>query len=234
MKNMFEQYYGCVGKIEFGSSRKERQVAVVSIINYNRVILVATAAHCIYDTYKKKFNDNVKVSFGIDKFALKYEVDRAYLHKSWVEDGKLQYDTTFLLLKNFDSKNYIDYAVTPQFNMDVELDYAIIGFPIRFLFPTKSSVIYYGKGILHKNYPNVIQGISCKAKNGMSGGPWLTISNNKVVQNSVSSFSFKKDNKILWGPYWGSEIESVLHVASGIHNKLPTVVEKKYVEEEFI
>lgn len=234
MKNMFEQYGKCIGKIEFGPSKKEKQVAVVSIINYNGVILIATAAHCIYDTYKKKYNDNVKVSFGIDKFASKYEADRVFLHKSWVEDGKLQYDTAFLLLKNFDSKKYIDYAVTPQFNMGVELDYAIIGFPIRFLSPTKLPVIYYGKGILHKKYPNVIQGISCKAKNGMSGGPWLTVSNNRVVQNSVSSFSFKKDNKILWGPYWGSEIESVLHVASGIHNELPTVVEKKYVEEELI
>lgn len=234
MKSMFEQCVDCVGKIEFGPSKKERQEAVVSIVKHDGVILVATAAHCIYDTYKKKYNNNVKVSFRIDQFATKYEVDRAYLHKGWIDDGKLQYDTAFLILKNFDGKNYMEYAIEPKFNIGVELDYAIIGFPKRFLFPTKLPAIYYGKGILHEKYKNVIQGIICKAKNGMSGGPWFTIIDNRIVQNSVSSFSFKKDNKILWGPYWGSEMESVLHVALGIHNELLTVVEKKYIKEELI
>lgn len=234
MENIYKQYCNGIGKIEFGPSIRMRQTAVVSILRCNNTVVISTAAHCIYDTYRKEYNTHICVSFLVDKFTIKYKIDKAYIHRKWIEEGALQYDTAFLLLKNFNSDNYADYAFNPEFSMDLELNYTIVGFPIRFLLSSKKPIVCSGKAILHEKYKNIIQGIKCKAKNGMSGGPWLTIYNNQVVQNSVSSFSFKNNNKVLWGPYWDKEIESVLHVASGIHKELLTVVEKEYKEEEFI
>lgn len=226
---MYEEYNTCLVKMVIGKSISKRQEATGSIIKFNNIVLVATAAHCIFDIYDKKFYEDIICSFWKDKFEKKYKVKKAFIPKRWIEEGALECDTAFVLLDTFDCKEYMNYAITPKFNLQRELDYAVMGFSGKTVFSSKSPITISGKAVLDEKYKFIVQGIECKNKNGMSGGPWLTSFDNEVVQNSVSSFSFRKKNKLLWGPYWGREIENVLYVACGIRNNSSKVITKEYI-----
>lgn len=228
MKDIFEKENTCLCKITFGSSPKERQEATGSIIKYNNNVFMVTAAHCLYNIHYNKYNENIRCTLFVDDFKMEYKLSKAFMHRKWVEERELAFDTAFAILDSFDNEHYFPYAVEPKFNMKSTLNYSIKGFPVKLLFSKKYPVTVSGKSISHEKYKHMIQGIICKDKNGLSGGPWLTDVGNKVVQNSNSSFSFKKNKNILWGPYWGKEIESVLHMASGLSNNLSTVIIKEY------
>jgi hypothetical protein len=220
----------CMVQIEFGNGIAKRQKATGSIIKFGNKLLLATAAHCIFDTYTKSFTTNLNIFLYVEQLKKRYTISKAFLHKRWIEDGNLQYDTAFALFDTdtFEPANYYQYAIEPKFNLSRDLNYSIKGLsPSYFKILTKPTTVS-GKAKQHKEYPKIIQGIKCNNKNGMSGGPWLTMHEEQVVQNSVSSFSFKKTNEILWSPYWGEEIESVLHVACGIHIDSDTIV-KNYI-----
>ncbi|KAB1435927.1 trypsin-like serine peptidase [Candidatus Galacturonibacter soehngenii] len=224
-------YDMCLVQIEFGNGIVNRQKATGSIIKFGNNLLLATAAHCIFDTYTKSFTTNLNIYIYIEKLKKRYTISKAYIHKKWIEQGDLQYDTAFALFNTdtFDLNCYNQYAIEPKFNLSQDLYYSIKGLTPRYLKILTKSTTVSGKATQHKEYPNIIQGIKCNNKNGMSGGPWLTMYEGQVVQNSVSSFSFKNNNEILWSPYWGKEIESVLHVACGIHIDSENIIVKKYI-----
>lgn len=230
MNILVERANACLGKLEFGESTLKRQVAAGSIIRANNKVLLATAAHCIFDPYVKAYYNNVVFSLLTENFKNRYKVEKSFLPKKWIEEGTLQCDTAFALLdsEEFDMTRNYENAVVPKFNLSLGLEYTIMGFPTTFLISNKKPLSCRGKAIQHKKYKSIIQGIKCENKNGMSGGPWLTIYNGKTVQNSVSSFSFKADDDILWGPFWDDTIESVLHIACGINMSSPDVVVKDY------
>lgn len=219
----------CLVMVTFGSGLK-RQVASGSLIKANGMVFIATAAHCIYNTYEKYYFDNITFSLLSENYKKKYKISKAFIHKKWIDEAALECDTAFVLLdeKTFDNKKYIDYAVEPGFNLEYGLEYGIKGFNAKLFFGRPKPVTVMGKAIRHDKYTRIIQGIICKRKNGISGGPWLTVYNNKIVQNSVSSFSFKNNDDILWGPFWGNTIENVLHIACGVHNGSSDVIIKEY------
>lgn len=221
----------CMVQIEFGNGMANRQKATGSIIKFGNKLLLATAAHCIFDTYTKSFTTNLNIFLYAEKLKKKCTISKAYLHKKWIEEGALQYDTAFALFDTdtFNPDCYYQYAIEPKFNLSRDLNYSIKGLTPRYFRIFTKSTTASGKATQHKKYPQIIQGIKCNNKNGMSGGPWLTMHEDQVVQNSVSSFSFKNNNEILWSPYWGKEIESVLHVACGIHIDSDNIIEKKYI-----
>jgi V8-like Glu-specific endopeptidase len=66
-------------------------------------------------------------------------------------------------------------------------------------------------------FPDVIggtqsQGMTCDMTPGSSGGPWLIYFNDSSgigYVNSVNSFLYTNNPNIMWGPYFGSAIESL-------------------------
>lgn len=82
------------------------------------------------------------------------------------------------------------------------------------MFYNKNPIIAQGKAISDSHKHSSLQGICCCEKDGMSGGPWITIENNIVVQNSISILSFGSVPNVMWGPYWGREIEEAYLTAS--------------------
>ncbi|WP_124068239.1 trypsin-like serine protease [Clostridium sp. E02] len=219
----------CLVLVTFGSGLK-RQIASGSLIKANGMVFIATAAHCIYNTYGKYYYENVIFSLFTENYKKKYRMSKAYIHKNWIENAALECDTAFVLLNknDFDYKKYIECSIETRFNLEYGLKYAIKGFNTKLFFSRPDPVTVIGKAIQHEKYTRIIQGIECKKKNGISGGPWLTIYKNKIVQNAVSSFSFKNHDDILWGPFWGNTIENVLHIACGVHNGSPDVIIKEY------
>ena len=49
---------------------------------------------------------------------------------------------------------------------------------------------------------------------GSSGGPWL-IDNNTVI-NSLNSFGYQGVRNTMFGPYFGSQIQSAYNTAAGL------------------
>jgi hypothetical protein len=48
---------------------------------------------------------------------------------------------------------------------------------------------------------------------GSSGGPWFIGTASTGVQNSINSYGYKNGSAVLYGPYWGSVIESTYDIA---------------------
>ena len=54
------------------------------------------------------------------------------------------------------------------------------------------------------------QGLPCNMTGGSSGGGWITSGS----LNSVNSFGYTGLRDVMWGPYFGSTIQSVYNAAS--------------------
>ena len=63
-------------------------------------------------------------------------------------------------------------------------------------------------------YGTQSQGIPCDMTGGSSGGPWL-IDNNTVI-NSLNSFGYQGVRNTMFGPYFGSQIQSAYNTAAGL------------------
>ena len=61
-------------------------------------------------------------------------------------------------------------------------------------------------------YGTQSQGIPCNMTGGSSGGPWL-INNNSTI-NSVNSFGYQGVRNVMFGPYFGSDIQSAYSTAA--------------------
>ncbi len=58
------------------------------------------------------------------------------------------------------------------------------------------------------------QGIPCGMTGGSSGGPRFIGSGSAGYQNSVNSFGYNNVANTMFGPYWGSVIESAYAAAA--------------------
>lgn len=59
--------------------------------------------------------------------------------------------------------------------------------------------------------------MSCSMKQGSSGGPWFesfTLSNLSGIQTSVNSFIRNDTPNVMYGPYFGSSVESLYDKAA--------------------
>jgi hypothetical protein len=222
--------FSCLGKVEFGVNGK-RSLGSGSIIKSPNIPLIATAAHCIYDWETQSFYEQISFLPYIEGsgFRISFKPVLAAIPKVWAEQGAVEYDTGFLVLESsFETdSNYYKYAVPAVFNISRELDYLVCGFQNR-LFPAKKPLLSRGIAQKDRFKNSSLQGISCKGKSGMSGGPWITKYEGIYVQNSVSSLSMKSVKNTLWGPYWGKTIEAVYQVAAGCMSADPRVLVHKY------
>lgn len=215
----------CLGKIEF-KVKGRKSFGSASIVQTDTMLIVATAAHCLYDWENQCFYDNVSFYPYLDNLKTKLNPVSATIPKIWADQGALDYDTGFLVFDCFPDK-YRQYAIPAEFNLSRELHYLVIGFENRII-PSKNPSISYGKARhdFHKN--STLQGINSKGKSGMSGGAWITKYKGNYIQNSVTSFSYKSVKNTLWSPYWGKTIESVYRVAIGYTQHDSSVLSHRY------
>jgi hypothetical protein len=63
------------------------------------------------------------------------------------------------------------------------------------------------------------QGMNCNLTGGSSGGPWLinySTGTGVGTLNSVNSFTYRGVKNIMWGPYFGSVIQSTYNTAQNL------------------
>lgn len=203
-----------LGKIEFWIDRK-RSLGSGSIVEVkSNKLIIATAAHCIYDWKSKKFYEKVFFLPYVDNFKIKLTPIKAIVPRLWTEQAIVDYDTGFLVINlNDPNLDYRNFAIPVKFNLPRCLNYLVMGFQNKII-PSKKPLICENKAHPDTYNNSTLQGISSKGKSGMSGGPWITYYEGEYVQNSVSALTFRSIKNKLWGPYWGEEIEAAYLVAS--------------------
>lgn len=199
-----------VGIIEFGKAPNLRQVGTANIIRGTQRILVATAAHCVYDYRNKEYYEDIyftAVNYGVRK----YKPKAVAIPKDFVLNTYLEYDTCFLIMEEdfYKVSEFAENALDVGFNLPLELEYSLYGYPGE----TNKLMRTSGKAIrdIYKN--STMQGVTCDEMGGLSGGPWITEYNEHIVQNSLSVLSMNSVKNVMWGPYWGKCIEHAYCIA---------------------
>lgn len=126
---------------------------------------------------------------------------------AWANQGDINYDGGFAVMNTL-SGSHLTEVVGGQgigFNLARGLSYSAHGYPAAPPFTgetlqscsgTASDDIYGG---------TQSQGIACNMTGGSSGGPWLT---GGTTINSINSFGYTSVPNVMFGPYFGTQIQS--------------------------
>ncbi|MFC4395675.1 trypsin-like serine peptidase [Arthrobacter sedimenti] len=173
---------------------------------------VATAGHCVNESgaYATNFvfvpaYENGNAPYG------KWAAKALYAPSQWVSNGDMTYDTGFAVV-NPDAKGHLLTDVVGgsgvAFNEARGLTYTSYGYPAASPFNGETLYSCTGTASADPNNPQFgTQGIPCDMTGGSSGGPWFIGIGSDGVQNSINSYGYNR-NPVMYGPYWGSVIES--------------------------
>jgi V8-like Glu-specific endopeptidase len=132
----------------------------------------------------------------------------------WAGSGDFTYDAGFAVMNTVAGRT-LTATVGGQgisFNLALGLAYNAYGYPAAGKFNGQTLRSCSGTATPDPYGQTQSQGIPCDMTGGSSGGPWLT--SNNTVLNSVNSFGYQGLRNVMFGPYFGSQIESAYSTAS--------------------
>ena len=187
----------------------------ISAANQNTV---ATAGHCLNAgpgafasrlTFVPAY-ENGSAPFG------QWNATELYAPTQWTSQGDITYDTGFAIVASPTGSTLSDTvgASGVVFNDSRGLDYTAYGYPAGAPFTGETLQSCTGTATADPFGQTESQGIPCDMTGGSSGGPWFIGSGSGGLQNSVNSFGYNNVPDTMFGPYWGSVIESVYDAAS--------------------
>ncbi|MHA7173367.1 trypsin-like serine peptidase [Arthrobacter monumenti] len=180
---------------------------------------VSTAGHCLKDgagAWATKFAfvpayENGNAPYGV------WAATSLYTTSQWSGSGDISYDTAFAVVSNPNGSASLSDTVGASgvaFNQARGLDYKAFGYPAGTPFNGASLYSCAGTATADPFGQTMSQGIPCDMTGGSSGGPWFIGSSSGGVQNSVNSFGYTSVPNTMFGPYWGSSIQSAYSNAS--------------------
>jgi hypothetical protein len=176
--------------------------------------VVSTAGHCVNEgpgafatnwVFVPAYNNNVR-PYGT------WTARRLVTTSAWANQGDINYDGGFAVMNTLNGAHLTD-VVGGQgiaFNLARGLYYEAYGYPqaapfngqtIKSCAGTAQSDIYGG---------TQSQRIPCDMTGGSSGGPWFTGGR----QNSLNSFGYNGVKNQMFGPYFGSVIQTAYNSAA--------------------
>jgi hypothetical protein len=176
--------------------------------------VVSTAGHCVNEgpgafatnwAFVPAYNNNVR-PYGT------WTARRLVTTSAWANQGDINYDGGFAVMNTLNGAHLTD-VVGGQgiaFNLARGLYYEAYGYPqaapfngqtIKSCAGTAQSDIYGG---------TQSQRIPCDMTGGSSGGPWFT----SGLQNSLNSFGYNGIKNQMFGPYFGSAIQTAYNSAA--------------------
>lgn len=181
---------------------------------------VATAGHCVIPGPGQKATnfafvpafDNGAAPYG------KWTARGLYTPLQWSNSGDINFDTAFAVMNPDSSGRLLTNVVGGSqvaFNQPRGLFYTSYGYPADKQFNGQTLNSCAGTASPDPiNTTFSTQGIPCSMTGGSSGGPWLIGNYPGLggVQNSVNSYGYS-GSKVMYGPYWGTEIETTYNVA---------------------
>lgn len=184
--------------------------------------VISTAAHCLQTDGHQ--HTSARLSLALDKHGgvrrsltrgSTFEVLRTFVPEQWTRTASVEHDYAFALVRippDF-HREHLDTRIRPSFGVH-ERDHpaAIAGFEVSFV--PRRAVLREAVRIDQPFMDATAYRAPCDVRSGGSGGPWMSRQNNDVVQFSVTSFGSRRDKKVLFGPVWGEEAESLYDSAA--------------------
>jgi hypothetical protein len=133
---------------------------------------------------------------------------------AWANQGDINYDGGFAVLNTLNGAHLTD-VVGGQgigFNLARGLTYNAYGYPAAPPFNGETLKSCSGTASDDVWGGTQSQAITCDMTGGSSGGPWLVSGSSTI--NSLNSFGYNGLNNKMFGPYFGSEIQSAYSTAA--------------------
>lgn len=179
---------------------------------------VSTAGHCLNSgpgEFATKFTFVPAYEDGRAPYG-QWAAESLHAPSQWSGSGDMAYDTGFAVVSPVNGASLTDTvgASGVQFNADRGLTYKAFGYPAANPFDGQSLVSCTGAASDDPYNPQFnSQGIPCDMTGGSSGGPWFIGTGSDGYQNSVNSYGYSISD-VMYGPYWGSVIQSTYQTAS--------------------
>jgi hypothetical protein len=174
---------------------------------------VSTAGHCVNEgpgAFATKFTFVPAYLNGSAPYG-KWTARALYAPTQWSSSGNMQYDTGFAVMSTLNGQYLSDVVGSSglQFNAARGLSYKAYGYPAAAPFNGESLKSCSGTATNDPYNPQFnSQGIPCNMTGGSSGGPWFIGTSSSGYQNSVNSYGYGSNSTTMYGPYWGSVIQS--------------------------
>lgn len=196
---------------------KNKFISNASLIKGLNNPLVCTAAHCVFDWYKQLYANEVTFITNDNK---EYEIEEIYISSEWVKSGIVDYDTAFMTIR--EPILEISNIAKPLFNKSKTQNVLIPSIKKTLLGKKKVEII---ENITFEDHihNSSLLGLKGKLEVGSSGSPWLIKKENEYFQFSNTSLSFNSSKDIVWGPYWGGQIENVFLQANKQDSNLENI-----------
>lgn len=135
----------------------------------------------------------------------------------WTNGGDIDYDTGFAVVASQGGRSLSATvgASGVAFNQPTGLSSTLYGYPAASPFDGETLQRCAGTASRDRIGGTTSQGVPCDMTGGSSGGPWFLGSGSSGVQNSVNSFGYDAQPGVMYGPYWGSVIQSAYQSAQG-------------------
>jgi V8-like Glu-specific endopeptidase len=177
--------------------------------------VVTTAGHCVNEG-PGAFATNFAFVPAYNNGAAPYGTWTAqtlYTTAAWANSGDFDYDVGFAVMNENGSGQSLTGVVGSYpiaFNLARGLTYKAYGYPAAN--PFNGQTLWSCSGAVMQDTfgGSQDQGLPCNMTGGSSGGGWITGGS----LNSVNSFGYTGLRDVMWGPYFGSTIQSVYSSAS--------------------
>jgi V8-like Glu-specific endopeptidase len=186
---------------------------------------VTTAGHCVNEgpgDFVTNFVFIPAYENGTAPYG-KWTAEALYAPTEWTAKGDMQYDTGFAVVGPVQGQYLSDVvgASGVAFNAPRGLTYKAFGYPAASPFTGRTLVSCYGTASDDKrNRQFNSQGIPCDMTGGSSGGPWFIqgssseTSGSNGLQNSINSYGYSSGSAVMYGPYWGTVIQTTYNSAA--------------------
>lgn len=206
-----------IGKVFFTMAGQNFVCSANSVQSANQST-VATAGHCMHDLDSGWATNFVFVpayNNGAAPYG-KWSARSLSATSEWVARNDISYDGAFAVVNTLNGKT-LSATVGASgigFNMARKLTYTAYGYPAASPFNGERLYSCYGTASADRIGGTLSQGIPCDMTGGSSGGPWFVGSGASGTQNSVNSFGYNTQKNVMYGPYFGSSIQSAYSTAS--------------------
>ncbi|MHC5794622.1 trypsin-like serine peptidase [Lacisediminihabitans sp. FW035] len=179
---------------------------------------VATAGHCVNEgpgAFASRWIFVPAYESGTAPYG-QWTASELTAPSQWTSGGDITYDTGFATVGTLNGSTLSDTvgASAVSFNQARGLTYNAFGYPAASPFNGETLKSCSGNSSDDPNGQTESQGIACDMTGGSSGGPWFIGSGSGGSQNSINSFGYNNVQNTMFGPYWGSVIQSAYAAAS--------------------
>ena len=201
------------GKVFF-SMGGSNYVCSGAATNSSNGSVVTTAGHCVNEgpgAYVTNFAFVPAYNNGTRPYGT-WTARTLVTTTQWAQQGDINYDGGFAVMNTLNGAT-LTSVVGGQgigFNLARGLTYSAYGYPAAGKFNGQTLQSCTGTAT-NDPYGTQSQGIPCDMTGGSSGGPWLI--NNSTI-NSVNSFGYQGVRNVMFGPYFGSAIQSAYNAAA--------------------